>query len=228
MAGFLGLKSGEIKKFDVFVFELRQGNISKGGTYGLTGRLSLRQSIRICDQLLEGLIQLESSKISHNDLKPENVLFNCDQSGVIQITISDFGQAGRTGGTPGWTWPKFLTEREPGKSDLYSVALLTLYVMCDDREVFYRIRNNYIEGSRQQWLSNFRSDPFFKLIMDMMNLKVTPKEAKTRWDQISGNMKIITKDYLTLTLGVNHRCLRVQDGMDFAQLNLASPTLLDG
>ena len=133
-----------MKKYDVFVFELCHGNISKEG--GLTGfTLSRSESISICGQLLQGLIQLENSNSCHNDLKPQNVLFNNDRAGNFKIRISDFGQAGRSGGTPGWTWPKFLTEREAGKGDVYSVALLILYVMSDDREVFYRIRNNYVE-----------------------------------------------------------------------------------
>ena len=216
--------SVKVKKYDVFVYELCQGNISKHGFAG--SRLSRSASISICDQLLQGLIELENSNNCHNDLKPENVLYNCDKNGKIHIKISDFGQAGRTGGTPGWTWPKFLTERKPGKSDAYSIALLMLYTMCDDREVFYRIRNNYVENSRQQWLVDFRNDPFFKLVIDMMNLKFTPREAKRRWDKISNQVQI-TKEYLRLMFGVDESYLRVQDGMDLAQQNIARVTLLD-
>ena len=210
------------------MFELCQGNISKEGSNGLEGqKLELGQSINICDQLLEGLIQLENSNSCHNDLKPENILFNFDQNGEFQIRISDFGQAGRTGGTPGWTWPKFLTKRIPGKSDVYSVALLILYVMCDDREVFYRIRNNYVNALGHQWLNHLKNDSFFKLIIDMMKLKVAPKEAKYRWDQISGQVQIITKEELWRTFGVDSWWLRTQDGMDLQTLNLGSVSLLD-
>ena len=221
--------ANNVKKYDVFVFELCDGNITKEGTNGLAGSaLSLSESISVCDQLFEGLIQLESSNSCHNDLKPENILFNLDQYGKLEIKISDFGQAGRTGGTPGWTWPKFLTERQAGKGDTYSIALLVLYTMSDDREVFYRIRNNYVEMDRPHpWLIDFRNDPFFKLIIDMMNLTIRPKEAKDRWDQISSRVEIITKEFLWLTFGVDDRWLRVQDGMDFAEINFASLSLLD-
>ena len=108
--------------------------------------------------------------------------------------------------------------------------------MCDDREVFYRIRNNYIEENdqnwlhsvvTQQWLTNFRNYPFIKLVIDMMNLETTPEKAKDRWNEISGQTQIITKYFLRLTFGVDDECLRVQDGLDFTQPNLASPTLLD-
>ena len=215
-----------MKKYDVFVFELYEASISKGGVNGLDGaRFSPAEAISICDQILQGLIELEDSDKCHNDLKPDNILYNDDLLIGPQIRISDFGQAGRTGGTPGWTWPKFLSERQPGKSDVYSGGLLLLYVMSDDREVFYRIRNNYVENRGQQWLTDFRNNPFFKLIIDMMNLKVKPKEAKDRWDQVSDQVQIVTKDYLRLNFRVDDWYLTVQDGM--SQSNLASASLLD-
>ena len=223
LAGILNFETEKVKNYDIFVFELCDGNISK-----TSGGSTLSGSISICDQLLEGLIELEKSNSSHNDLKPENVLYNCDRNGDLEIRISDFGQAGRTGGTPGWTWPKFLSERKPGKGDTYSIALLMLYTMCDDREVFYRIRNNYVDTIRApHWLANFRNDPFFKLIIDMMNLKLTPEEAKCRWEQISGKVNIITRNYLWQQFGLDNWCLRVQDGMDSKQQNIASVSVLD-
>ena len=220
--------ANNVKKYDIFVFERCDGNISKEDANGFAGlTLPRSEAMSACNQLLQGLVELENSNSSHNDLKPENILFIYDQNGELQIKISDFGTAGRSGGTPGWTWPKFLSERKPGKSDTYSVALLILYVMCDDREVFYRIRNNYVENRGQQWLTDLRNDPFFKLIIDMMNLELTPKEAKDRWAQISGQVQIITKDYLWQKFGVDFWWLQVQDGMDNVQLNLASVSLFD-
>ena len=226
LAGFLNLET-KVEKYDVFVFELCDGNISKEDENGFAGsKLSRSDSISVCDQLLEGLIQLETSRSCHNDLKPQNILFNYEKN-EMSIKISDFGQAGRTGGTPGWTWPKFSSERKPGKGDCHSIALMLLYTMCDNREVFYRIRNNYVENHGQKWLTDFRSDPFFKLIIDMMNLKLTPKEAKYRWDQISSQVQIITKECLRWKIGVDDRWLRVQDGMDFADINFAGLSLHD-
>lgn len=111
---------------------------------------------------------------------------------------------------------------------MYSVALLILYTMCEEREVFYRIRNNYVENHGQQWLTSLRNDTFFELIIDMMNLKVTPKEAKDRWDNISGQVQMITEQDLWQIYGVDRWWLQVQDGMDFVPgQNLASVSLLD-
>ena len=97
--------------------------------------------------------------------------------------------------------------------------------IADEREVFYRVRNNYVDNYGQQWLIDFRSDPFFKLIIDMINLEVTPTEAKDWWDQISGQVQIITEDYLCRTFGVDRSFLEVQDGID--RFNLLDATVLD-
>ena len=92
---------------------------------------------------------------------------------------------------------------------------------------FCRDCSHTAENCSQQWLTDFRNDPFFKLIVGMMNLRVTPREAKDCWDQISGQVQIITKDYLWRTFGVDDWHIRVQDRMDFYQLNFASLSLLD-
>ena len=101
--------------------------------------------------------------------------------------------------------------------------------MCDDREVFYRVRDNYVDNYGQQWLVDFRNDPFFKLIIDMMSLKVTCRQARNRWKvlckRIPGQIQIITVDYLWRNFGVDKSCLRVQDGID--RFSLLDATILD-
>ena len=139
-------------QYDVFVFELCDGNIAKENKKDLfrskytskNGEFTLVQSVDICKQLLEGLLELEQSNKCHNDLKPENILYKVTDEKFengdsrIMIKIGDFGTADRSGGTPGWTWPRFLSEREPGRSDMYSVALLILYVQ-GTLKTFYNV-----------------------------------------------------------------------------------------
>ena len=99
--------------------------------------------------------------------------------------------------------------------------------MCDDREAFYRVRNNYVDKNSQPWLTGkrFQNVPFFNLIIDMMSPKVTPTEAKVRWAQISGQVQIITDDYLCRTFRANRSFLKVQDRFD--RFNLLNATVLD-
>ena len=86
LARFLSFEKEKVKKFDVFVLELCEGNISKK----TVGALEVKDAINICDQLLQGLIELEDSNSCHNDLKSENIPYKFDQNGELQIKISDF------------------------------------------------------------------------------------------------------------------------------------------
>ena len=193
----LDFQAGEVRKYDVFVFELCQGNISKSK---LSRDFTLNQSVEICKQLIEGLQQLEESEKCHNDLKPENILYKIsdekDENGDEKITIKigDFGTAGRSGGTPGWTWPRFLSKREPGRSDMYSTGLLVLYVMCKSRDLFYRLRDNYIEHGHE-WLSEFRKEPIIGFVMKMMKLELTVEEAIQKWNDISGDIDFLQRKF---------------------------------
>ena len=195
--------------------------------------LKLNQSKNLCKQLIDGLEELEQSNLCHNDLKPDNVFYKKvkvnehDETAQYQIKIGDFGTAGRSGGTPGWTWPKFMTERVAGKSDMYSVALLILYILCKDRNIFYRLRDNYIQGD-QTLLAEFREEPLIKLIMDMMTLKLSVEECKDKWRETSCYIENFIDDLFLFTLcGIPRRWLEVQDNMDSASFSMTNATLLD-
>ena len=216
-----------MKNYDIFVFELCDGNIAKvknGPLWPILNengeQFTLSQRVEICSQLIEGLQQLEKNNKCHNDLKPENILYKInDEDGdqKVSIKIGDFGTAERSGGTPGWTWPKFLSKREPGKSDMYSTGLLLLYVMCDSSQLFHLLRNNYITGC-QQWVGQFRKDPLIELVIDMMGLKKSVQECVDRWNEISDYMEILSISSLSFEYKIPPYCFDIQDGMDLTQL----------
>ena len=212
--------------------ELCDGNLGK-----TEKKFTLTQSIDICKQLLQGLEQLEKSGKCHNDLKPENILYkmtdekyeNGDQK--VSIKIGDFGTADRSGGTPGWTWPRFLSKREPGRSDMYSTALLMLYMMCDSRHLFYRLRDNYIEGNgtlEPPWMAEFRADPLIELVIDMMNLKPSVKECIDRWDKISNHpCWFLGEIDLNEIYQIPWCWFEIQDNLDRIAIRVADATNLD-
>ena len=168
------------------------------------GTRAIKARIRHDFKILLSLSCVEpSSRQSHNDLKPGNVLFKVkglDEYGEAEykIKLGDFGNVNRSGGTPGWTWPRFMTKREPGKSDLYSTGMLILYVMCENEDIFYKLRNNYVEHSK---LSEFRDDPLIKLIIDMRNLNLTVQQCRDRWDEIQNQIGIISENVLRRKIG---------------------------
>ena len=144
------------------------------------------------------------------------------------IKIGDFGTAGRSGGTPGWTWPRFISKRQPGRSDMYSTGLLILYVMCESRDLFYRLRDNYIE-SEQDWLVKFRSEePVIGFVIKMMNLELSVQEARQEWDEISDDVGFLERSLLTSSYNsarVPPKYLDIQDKMRSS--TVVDTTLLD-
>ena len=108
---------------------------------------------------------------------------------------------------------------------MYSVALLILYVICDSRHLFYRLRDNYI-GLNEAWLSEFRSDPLIELVMDMMSLKPTVQECLERWEEMENEDFLMEIDLIDC-YGVPRVLLEVQDNMHEAALNIANTTVLD-
>ena len=68
-------------------------------------------------------------KISHNDIKPENILYKIDADDKIIVKITDFDQVLKFGGTPGYASPENFSEISLSKSDIWSFGktLLNLY-----------------------------------------------------------------------------------------------------
>ena len=115
---------GEIRKFEVFTTLLYDGFICDN-----LFMPDVNQLRDVIDQLFSGLEQLIRADKCHNDLKPTNILYKYS-NGKYSIKIGDFAQCGTQGGTPGWTAPVFLKNRNPGKEDMYSVGLIILRLLC--------------------------------------------------------------------------------------------------
>ena len=217
------------QNYDVFVFEYCDGTLSD--LKKTESKLTLIQSKSICRQLLEGLQQVKNAGKCHNDLKPDNIFYKVSEDkgeNEYEIKIGDFGTADRSGGTPGWTWPRFIGARKPGLTDTYSVGLLLLYVMCNSRDVFYRLRDNYLDfDTCEVWLNEFREDPLIDLVLKMMSGKRTVEQCLERWDQQSKDMEILSEDFLRDICRVPRRWLEIQDNMDRTAIRLADATLLE-
>ena len=116
------------------VYELayvRRGSIQDLIDYN--GVLSPRVVVNITDQLLDVLAAVHSAGIVHNDIKPDNVLF--DDYGKISLidfgiafNISESGSGMRPGapaGSEGYIAPELILGASPSpQSDLFSVGVL--------------------------------------------------------------------------------------------------------
>ena len=126
----------------------------------------------------------------HNDVKPSNILYVktvTNGKTSLELKLSDFGMSDRWGGTPGWSPHNFTDERKPG-DDIYSFGLIILYVLCEKNDLFYIIRDSFLDGFFKPQINNFRNLPEIKIILRMIDVETTPdiKNIKAS-DQILQN-----------------------------------------
>jgi Flp pilus assembly protein TadD len=110
------------------------------------GALPPHRAAEIAKQAAEGLYAAHAMGIVHRDLKPDNIMVTKDQDGLDCVKVVDFGIAKaagvksqkvtRTGtviGTPEYMSPEQLAGEEvDGRSDLYSLALVTFNMLTGD------------------------------------------------------------------------------------------------
>jgi len=214
----LQMQPNEVEQFEVFVTPLMDYSLKEIHKK----KLKLKNIKSIIEQLLEGLEQLEAKNMTHNDLKPANILIKeMDKSTQMtnnkkkayEVKIGDFGQAGKKGGTPGWTAPQF-RGRDPGKADMYSVGLIILYLLVDDAELFYCLRDNFVRDdyANQSWMATFRSMPEIQFVMEMMDLgnQPTVAECEREWRSIQHKVSRITRMRLEGWIGVPACLLKLE------------------
>jgi tetratricopeptide (TPR) repeat protein len=110
------------------------------------GALPPQRAAEIARQAAEGLHAAHAIGIVHRDLKPDNIMVTKDRDGLDCVKVVDFGIAKaagvksqkvtRTGtviGTPEYMSPEQLAGEEvDGRSDLYSLALVTFNMLTGD------------------------------------------------------------------------------------------------
>ena len=106
----------------------------------MKGHLTEKESIRILQMVLDGVIYLHSKGITHRDLKPENLLFyHPGQDSKILITDFGFAKTATSAedktlfttwcGTPEYIAPELLCKKPYTNSvDLWAIGVIT-YVM---------------------------------------------------------------------------------------------------
>ena len=196
------MRGSMIKQFEVYVTPLYEGNLSFKDEMGFKNQATITQIRSIIKQLLGGLSQLHKCGKSHNDIKPNNILYRFlpDEESIleddefdVEVKISDFGQCDQNGGTPGWTYPSFLKD-DTFNGDMYSMGLVFLYLLTEDPEIFYSLRDNYVENIARPWIKRFRRLPEIQFVTKMMSRSKQPSIAKCLkdWKRIESEVDMIT------------------------------------
>jgi eukaryotic-like serine/threonine-protein kinase len=155
---------------------------------------------KIVEQIAKGLHAFHRKEMLHQDLKPENIMF--DKNGVVKII--DFGSVKIAGiaeitplgvdsddnilGTLNYTAPEYHTaQRGTVKSDLYSLAVIT-YEMLNGALPFGQ---DMPEKPSQGFLANlryvpsFHHNPMVPLWIDGALKKATAITPHTRYNELT-------------------------------------------
>ena len=193
----------EILRFEVYITKQCDFNL-----FHLKNQIgpNIDEARDIIDQLIAAQEQLQAAGVSHNDIKPANILVDNDSQIGYKIYIGDFGQADQLGGTPGWTPPEFINPRVPGVSDMYSFGMVILYVLCENKEIFFALRNNFVSAQDKQsnWYKDFHQRPEIRLITQMIKVepseRISFKHLKDVWRKMRDSTKIITRQNLNFPI----------------------------
>ncbi|RSX54170.1 serine/threonine protein kinase [Bifidobacterium goeldii] len=131
--------TGEFNGLDYLVMEYVHG-VNLRHDMNLQGTFSVRETLRVISETLDGLAAAHRVGVVHRDIKPENILLN--DRGHVQIT--DFGLAkaasqatlsstGMLLGTAAYLAPEMIENNQATKQgDLYSVGIMAWEMLAGD------------------------------------------------------------------------------------------------
>ena len=171
--------------------------------------------------LIFSLEALVAAKVSHNDIKPSNYLADWPQGQAptvtnLKIYLTDFGMVDQSGGTPVFCSPEGLTGATLGLSDLFSLGRVYLFLVLENRSLFYTLVFESILTSRRlrairKVLKNY---PILNLITEMTHFEKNKRVTIAQVQQRLTNMKIeiITKANIeNLLTAQGHSGITIQD-----------------
>ena len=84
-------------------------------------------------------------------------------------------------------------------------------MFCETKELFYALRDNYIENTSEQWVVRFRDLPEIKLVMRMVDLwnPLNVDDLKSEWQKIMPSLNLIRCSNLR-SLGVPYNLINPQ------------------
>ena len=131
--------TGEFNGLDYLVMEYVHG-VNLRHDMNMQGTFSVRETLRVISETLDGLAAAHRVGVVHRDIKPENILLN--DRGHVQIT--DFGLAkaasqatlsstGMLLGTAAYLAPEMIENNQATKQgDLYSVGIMAWEMLAGD------------------------------------------------------------------------------------------------
>lgn len=165
------LDESNYNKFLFIQMELCSCNLRE---YILNNKITIKEKVKICIQILEGVQYIHQKNYIHRDLKPSNIFLGNDSN----IKIGDFGlvtdinDADEDVGTIGYTAPEVLNGNNYNyKADLYSLGIIFLDIFLKYSTDMEKMQ--IINKARDKRL-DFENKKINKLLEGLIN--VDPEE----------------------------------------------------
>lgn len=155
------------------------------------------------------LLTLKTINVSHNDIKPSTFLLKWPKNQTpsvdnLEVYLPESGFANQQGGyTPLFGSPECLTEPDVKKSDTFCLGRTFLFILSEDREMYYKLLMCPIQSRQKQKNAEriFEQIPLLKLIKEMTKTRVADRieleRVETLLFSLSGTqIDIITEDFL--------------------------------
>ena len=189
-------------------------------------KADINETRKIVEQIAKGLRAFHRKEMLHQDLKPENIMF--DKNGVVkiidfgsvkiagiaEITPRDFDGGDNILGTLNYTAPEYHTaQRGTVKSDLYSLAVIT-YEMLNGALPFGqdmpdKPSQGYLANLR--YVPSFHHNPMVPIWIDGALKKATAIAPHTRYNELS--------EFLYDLNTPNSSFMRTEDSIPLLQRN---------
>jgi len=189
-------------------------------------KADINETRKIVEQIAKGLRAFHRKEMLHQDLKPENIMF--DKNGVVkiidfgsvkiagiaEITPRDFDGGDNILGTLNYTAPEYHTaQRGTVKSDLYSLAVIT-YEMLNGALPFGqdmpdKPSQGYLANLR--YVPSFHHNPMVPIWIDGALKKATSIAPHTRYNELS--------EFLYDLNTPNSSFMRTEDSIPLLQRN---------
>ena len=189
-------------------------------------KADINETRKIVEQIAKGLRAFHRKEMLHQDLKPENIMF--DKNGVVkiidfgsvkiagiaEITPRDFDGGDNILGTLNYTAPEYHTaQRGTVKSDLYSLAVITYEMLNGSLPFGQDMPDKPSQGylANLRYVPSFHHNPMVPIWIDGALKKATSIAPHTRYNELS--------EFLYDLNTPNSSFMRTEDSIPLLQRN---------
>ena len=140
---------------------------------------------------------IAENQLIHGDIKPGNILVS-HRDGRLRAFVGDFGLTNKSGGTPIFMAPEGLNKdsREIGKTDLYSFAVTSLFLLFP-AEIVIKLLFLPISEEVEMFRRSLPKLPLLGVIFDTLATDSDERPGFEKWSKILEEIEDFDKTFLS-------------------------------